>query len=234
MASNQSMHYLSIISDGIATLEEGTLTSVSVVTENVQTDNINIKNNTTCGESAAIGRDVAVGNSLVVPNFYTSKIDSTSLQTTIIKTDKIKLSHNLQTYDENDVGYIHRASEIVSTSLLRTNTNITVTSLALPIGVYIINYQFDIALSAISLPTFHSLSHALSSNNIDANILLKQEYRTLDFNNELSFVTINETIPYHVTEFNTSIYVLATHNTLVDGVSSVILQNINLSAVRIA
>lgn len=234
MASNQSMHYLSVISDGIATLENGTLTGLGVVTENVQTDNINIKNNTTCGESAAIGKDIAVGNSLVVPNFYTSKIDSTSLQTTIIKTNKIKLSHNLQTYDENDVGHIKRAPEIVSLPLLKTNTNITVTSLALPIGVYIINYTFDLGLNAISLPTFHSLSHALSSNNIDANILLKQEYRTLDFNNELSFVTINETIPYHVTEFNSFIYVLVTHNTLVDGVSSVILQNVNISAVRIA
>jgi hypothetical protein len=230
----QSMHYFTGLSDGTATLENGTLTGLGVVTENVQTDNINIKNNTTCGESAAIGKDIAVGNSLVVPNFYTSKIDSNSMQTTIIKTDKIKLSNNLQSYDENNIGYIKKAQEIVSIPLLKTNTNVTVTSLALHIGVYIINYRFDIALSAISLPIFHSISHGLSSDNINGDILLKQEYKSLDFNNDLSFVTINETIFFHVRTFNASVYVLASHNTSTNNISSIILQNINISAVRIA
>jgi hypothetical protein len=230
----QSMHYFSGLSDGTATLEEGTLTSVGVVAESIQTDNINIKNNTSSGQTSAIGRDVAVGNSLVVPNFYTSKIVSDIFESKIIKTDKLKLSHNLQTYDENDVGHIKRAPEIVSLPLLKTNTNITVTYLALPIGVYIINYTFDLGLNAISLPAFHAISHGLSSDNINANILLKQEYRSLDFANDLSFVTINETVFHHVTEFNSFIYVLATHNTFTNNISSVILQNVNISAVRIA
>ena len=234
MASNQSMNGLVTISDGTATLEDGVLTCIGVIAESIQTNNINIKNNTSSGQTTAVGRDVAVGNSLIVPNFFTSKIDSNILQTKIIKTDTIQLSHNLQNYNETNIGYIKKAQEIVLKPLVRTNTNITASSLALPIGVYIINYQFDIALSAVSLPLLHSISHALSSDNVAADILLKQEYRTLDHSNDLSFVTINETIFHHVKDFNSSLYVLVAHNTLVNDISSVILQNINISAVRIA
>jgi hypothetical protein len=228
------MNYSSSITDGTASLEDGNLTCIGVISESIQTNNINIKNNSSSGGSNAIGKDIAIGHSLVVPNFYTTKIKTNFFETSNIKTDKIELSHNLQNYNEPNLGYIKKAQEIVSKSLLRTNTNVTVTKLALPIGVYIINYRFDIALSAISLPTFHSISHGLSSDNINGDILLKQEYKSLDFNNDLSFVTINETIFHHVKDFNAFLYVLATHNTFTDNISSIILQNINISAVRIA
>lgn len=233
--NRQTMNGIVEITDGTSVLENGILTCDKVIAQDIQTDNLDVKNNITAGESMAIGNNVAIGNSVVCPNLYTSKIYvSTILDTKTIKTNKVRLSNNLQTYDESTVGYIKNATEIVSKPLLLTNTKTSLNSIELPIGVYMINYRFNIALSAISTPALHSITHALSTDNINGDILLKQHYGTMVFNNTLSYVTINETIFYHTKEFNASIYLLAFHNTVANGVSRVLLENIKLSALRIA
>ena len=182
----------------------------------------------------AVGKDVAIGNSLICPNLYTTKLVSNTLECQTIKTDKINLSNNLQLYDESTVGYIKSTPSFVSKPLLLKNENLTVTSIKLPIGVYMLNYTFDIALSAVSTPALHSITHALSSDNVSADILFKQHYGTIVFNNTQTYVTMNDTVFYQVTKYNATVYLLAVHNSVTAGVSNIVLQNVKLSALRIA
>lgn len=224
------------INDGSSDiLEEGILNCDGVITKDIQTDNISVKNDIAVGESLAIGNNVAVGNSVVVPNIYTTKLFvSNILECKNIKTEKIKLTNNLQTYDEFTVGYIKPAPYIVSKPLLIKNENSTLTSLKLPIGVYVLNYIFDIVLSAESLPALHSITHGLSTNITGLDILYKQHYGLVDFSNPLSYVTINDTVFYHINNYDTTVYLLAVHNSVDSGVSNIKLENIKLSALRIA
>lgn len=227
------MNGIDTITDGIGILEDGILTCDGVITEDIQTDNLNVKNNITAGDSIAIGNNVAVGNNVVCPNLFTNKLVSTILKTQTLNTNKISLSHNLQIYNDTNIGFIKKNQEIASIPFLITNTDLSV-PLALPIGVYIINYRFDIALSAISLPSLHSITHALSSNNVSGDISFMTFYGNIEFNNPLSYATVNVTVFHQVKEYNSSVYLLAYHGSLTNGVSSVLLQNINLSALRIA
>lgn len=228
------------INDGSSDiLDEGVLNCDGVITKDIQTDNINVKNNITAGESLAIGNNVAVGNSVVVPNIYTTKLFvSNILECKNIKTDKIKLTNNLQTYDEFTVGYIKTAPYIASKPILIKNQNTTLTLFKLPIGVYVLNYIFDIVLSAESLPALHSITHGLSTNatsNIATlDILYKQYFGVVDFSNPLSFITINDTTTCHITEYDTTVYLLGIHNSVDSGVSNIKLENIKLTALRIA
>ncbi len=235
----QSMNGLETITDGISILEDGVLTcdgvvSQYVIAEDIQSDNLNIKNNITAGESISIGRNIAVGNNVVCPNLFTNKLVSNTLQSQTIKTNKINLSHNLQIYEDTNIGFIKKNPEILSKPFLQTNTDLFITSLPLPIGVYMVNYRFDIALSAISLPSLHSITHALSSDNIAGDISFMKFYGNIEFNNALSYATVNVTVFHQVKEFNSSVYLLAYHESVTNGVSSVILKNVNMSALRIA
>lgn len=230
--NQQSMNGLESITDGISILEDGILTCNGVITEDIQTDNLNVKNNITAGQSIAIGKNVAVGNNVVCPNLFTNKLVSNILETQTIKTNKIKLSHNLQIYDESTIGFIKKNPEILSNAFLQTNTDL-VYQLSLPIGVYMLNYRFDIALSAISLPSLHSITHALSSNKIVGDISFMTFYGNIEFNNALSYATVNVTVFHQIKEFNSSVYLLAYHGSNTNGVSSVILQNVNMSALRV-
>lgn len=232
--NQQSMNGLESITDGISILEDGVLTCVGVVSDYVTSIDVNVNNSITAGQSMAIGKDVAIGNSVVCPNLFTTKLVSNSLECNKLKVEKIHLYNNLISYDDTNVGYIKKSPIIPSFPLLTTNTNKSVMSLALPIGVYMINYSFDIALSAISLPVLHSITSVLSTDNIFADILLKQDYQSIEFNNILSNVTINETVFHQVKNYNSSVYLLALHNNTVNQVSSVLLQNVTLSALRIA
>lgn len=227
------MNGLQSLDDGSGgLLEDGILTCDGVITEDIQTDNLNVKNNITAGQSIAIGKNVAVGNNVVCPNLFTNNLVSNILQTQTIKTNKINLSHNLQIYDESTIGFIKKNPEILSKAFLLTNTESSF-SLALPIGVYMLNYRFDIALSAISLPSLHSITHALSSDNVAGDISFMTFYGNIEFNNALSYATVNVTVFHQIKEFNSSVYLLAYHGSNTNGVSSVILKNINISALRV-
>lgn len=225
--NQQSMNGINDGSNSV--LEDGVLNCDGVITQNIDTNILAV------GESMAIGKDVAIGNSVVCPNLYTTKIFvSNILNTKEIKTEKIKLTNNLQTYDESTVGYIKTAPYIVSKPLLLKNENVTVTSFKLPIGVYIFNYSFDILLSGESLPALHSITHGLTTDLIFANILYKQYYGTVEFNNPLSNITINDTVFYHIQNYDTTVYLLGVHNTVGSGVSKILFENVKLSALRIA
>ncbi len=232
--NQQSMNGLQSLDDGSGgLLEDGILTCDGVITEDIQTDNLNVKNNITAGQCIAIGKNVAVGNNVVCPNLYTNNLVSNILQTQTIKTNKINLSHNLQIYDDTNIGFIKKNPEILSKPFLQTNTDLLITSLPLPIGVYMLNYRFDIALSAISLPSLHSITHALSSDNVAGDISFMLFYGNIEFNNPLSYATVNVTVFHQIKQFNSSVYLLAYHGSNTNGVSSVILQNVNMSALRV-
>ena len=234
MANNQqSMNGLASLSDSDF-LENGILNCEGVIATDITTTNLNANYGISAGESVAVGKDVAIGNSLICPNLYTTKLVSNTLECQTIKTDKINLSNNLQLYDESTVGYIKSTPSFVSKPLLLKNENLTVTSIKLPIGVYMLNYTFDIALSAVSTPALHSITHALSSDNVSADILFKQHYGTIVFNNTQTYVTMNDTVFYQVTKYNATVYLLAVHNSVTAGVSNIVLQNVKLSALRIA
>ena len=234
MANNQqSMNGLASLSDSDF-LENGILNCDGVIATDLTTTNLNASNGISAGESLAVGKDVAIGNSLVCPNFYTTKLVSNTLDCQTIKTDKINLSNNLQVYDESTVGYIKSTPSFVSKPLLLKNENVSLATLKLPVGVYVLNYTFDIALSAVSTPALHSITHGLSSDNIFADILFKQYYGTVVFNNRQTYVTINDTVFYHITNYNTTVYLLGIHNSVTAGVSNIVLENVKLSALRIA
>jgi hypothetical protein len=230
----QNMSGLQSLDDGSGgLLENGVLNCVGVVAEDVQTDNLNVSDNITAGQSVAIGRDISIGNSIVSPNIFTNKLVSQQLITQTIKTNKINLSNNLQIYDDTNIGFIKKNPEIASKPFLLTNTDLFITSLALPIGVYILNYRFDIALSAISLPSLHGVTHALSSDNVAGDISFMKFYGNIELNNTLSYATVNVTVFHQVKEFNSSVYLLAYHESRTIEVSNVLLQNVNMSALRI-
>ena len=230
----QSMNGIESITDGVSILENGVLTCVGVVAEDVETINLNVSDNITAGQSVAIGKDIAIGNNMVCPNLFTNKLVSQQLITQTIKTNKINLSHNLQSYDDTNIGFIKKTQEILSKPFLLTNTDLFITSVQLPIGVYILNYRFDIALSAISLPSLHGITHALSTDNVAGDVSFMKFYGEIEYNNTLSYATVNVTVFHQVKEFNSSVYLLAYHESNAVGVSSVVLQNVNLSSLRIA
>ena len=148
MANNQqSMNGLASLSDSDF-LENGILNCEGVIATDITTTNLNANYGISAGESVAVGKDVAIGNSLICPNLYTTKLVSNTLECQTIKTDKINLSNNLQLYDESTVGYIKSTPSFVSKPLLLKNENLTVTSIKLPIGVYMLNYTFDIECRA--------------------------------------------------------------------------------------
>ena len=146
--NKQTMNGIESISDGDGgVLENGVLTCNGVIADDIQAVNVNVKNNVSVGESLAIGRDVAIGNSVVCPNLYTTKLVSHTLETKKVKTERIHLYNNLLTYEDTNVGYIKTSSNVVSTPLLATNTMTSIVSLQLPIGVYMVSYTFNLALS---------------------------------------------------------------------------------------
>jgi hypothetical protein len=231
----QNMSGLQSLDDGSGgLLQDGVLTCVGIVAEDIQTLDLNVNNNITAGQSVAIGKDVAIGNSIVSNNIFTNKLVSQQLITETVKTNKINLSRNLQIYDDTNIGFIKKTTEISSKPFLLTNTDLFITSLPLPIGVYILNYRFDIGLSAISLPSLHGITHALSSDNVAGDISFMKFYGNIEYNNTLSYATVNVTVFHQVKEFNSSVYLLAYHESSTIEVSSVVLQNVNMSALRIA
>jgi hypothetical protein len=223
----------SIITDGVGILENGVLTCNGVIADDIQAINLNVRNNITAGQSIAIGRDVAVGNSIVSPNLYTTKLVSNTLECNKLKTENIHLYNNLQTYDDTNVGYI-KTSIIASSSLLFTNISESIVSLPLPIGVYTISYCFTLGLSGVSLPSLHSLSHGLSTDNQNYNVIQKKNYQNLVYNNNLSYVTFNESGFFHITDYNSFLYLLIKHNTAVNTSSNILIENAKITVLRIA
>jgi hypothetical protein len=231
----QNMSGLQSLDDGSGgLLQDGVLTCIGVVAEDIQSDNLNVNNSITAGQSIAIGKDIAIGNSVVTSNLYTNKLVSQQLITQTIKTNKINLSNNLQIYDDTNIGFIKKNPEISSKPFLLTNTDLFITSVQLPIGIYMLNYRFDIALSAISLPSLHGITHALSTDNVAGDVSFMKFYGNIEYDNTLSYATVNVTVFHQVKEFNSSVYLLAYHESVTNGVSNIVLKNINMSALRIA
>jgi hypothetical protein len=224
----------SIITDGIGILENGVLTCNGVIADDIQAVNVNVKNNLSVGESIAIGRDVAIGNSVVCPNLYTTKLVSHTLETKKVKTERIHLYNNLLTYEDTNVGYIKTSSIIVSTPLLTTNTTRSIVSLPLPIGVYMVSYTFSLALSGNSNPALHSITHGLSTDNINLDVIQKKHYGSMVFNNTITYATFHETGFYHKIVSDSSLSFLVIHNTANNVNSNVLIQNGKITALRIA
>lgn len=237
--NRQTMAGLENVSDGVATLENGILECSKVIaddiqTKNLNTENLNVLNNITAGESIAIGRDVAVGNSIVSPNLYTTKLVSNTLECNKVKTKNIHLYNNLQSYDDTNVGYIKESAIIASTPLVSTNTIKSIVSLPLPIGVYMVSYVFSLALSGNSIPALHSITHGLSSDNINLDVIQKKHYGNMVFNNTITYATFHETCFYHKTVYDNSLSFLVIHNTANNVNSNVLIQNGKITALRIA
>ena len=233
--NKQTMNGIESISDGDGgVLENGVLTCNGVIADDIQAVNVNVKNNVSVGESLAIGRDVAIGNSVVCPNLYTTKLVSHTLETKKVKTEQIHLYNNLLTYEDTNVGYIKTSSIIVSTPLLATNTIRSIVSLPLPIGVYMVSYTFTLALSGNSNPALHSITHGLSTDDIDLDVIHKKHYGSMVFNNALSYATFHETGFYHNMTYDSSLSFLVIHNTANNVNSNVLIQNGNITALRIA
>jgi hypothetical protein len=224
----------SIITDGVGILENGVLTCNGVIADDIQAINLNVRNNITAGQSIAIGRDIAVGNSIVSPNLYTTKLVSNTLECSKLKTENIHLYNNLQSYDDTNVGYIKTSSIIASRSLVSTNTVSSIVNLPLPIGVYMVSYSFTLGLSDVSLPILHSITHGLSTDNAILNVIQKKNYQNLVYNDNLSYVTFNESGFFHITDYNSFLYLLINHNTAVNTSSNILIENAKISALRIA
>ena len=232
----QSMNGLQSLDDGSGgLLEDGVLTCTGVVSDYLTSIDVNTNNSITAGQSVAIGKDISIGNSVVTPNIYTTKIFvSNILETKKIKTDKIHLSNNLQTYDESTVGFINQSPIKLTHPLLTTNTNKIVVSLPLPIGVYSICYCFTLALSAISTPSLHSLSHGVSTDGINLNVIQNKYYGNLVFNDLLSYSTFHQSGFFHVTDYNTSLSLIVKHHTATNTASSIVIENAKIKVMRIA
>ena len=77
-------------------LENGILTCKGVIADTIKTGdlqsiNLNVENNITGGESLAIGRDVAVGRTLISPNIFTTKLLTNTIETKNVKDNWINL-----------------------------------------------------------------------------------------------------------------------------------------------
>jgi hypothetical protein len=100
--------------------------------------------------------------------------------------------------------------------------------------VYMVSYVFSLALSGNSTPALHSISHGLSTDNINLNVIQKKHYGSIVFNNALSYVTFHETGFYHKTVHDSSLSFLVIHNTVNNVNSNVLIQNGKITALRIA
>ena len=235
----QTMNGIESITDGIGFLENGILTCNGVVcddiqTKNTQTVNLNVENNITGGESLAIGRDVAVGRTLICPNIFTTKLITNTIETKNVKTEKIELFNNLLKYGESNVGFIKSNTVILSTPMILKNTLKTIFSLPLPLGVFIVSYSFSLDLTASTNGDFTELSHGLSTNKLTYNVISRNFYGNITFGNPYSNPVFNETAFYHNNEYNSSLHLLVNHNTLTNGDSLILLKNVKVSALRIA
>ena len=246
----QTMNGIDSITDGVGFLENGILTcngvvaidiqtknlivDNGVVSNDIQTKNINVENNITGGESLAIGRDIAVGSSLICPNIYTTKLITNTIDTKSVKTEKIELFNNLLKYGETNVGFIKSTKPLFLAPFKLQNTFITLGSLPLPLGIFIVSYSFSLDLTASTGGNFTGISHGLSTNNSIYNVISRNFYGNVVFGNPNSNPVFNETAFFHNTNYNGSIYLLANNNTLTSGVSLVVLKTVVISALRIA
>ena len=144
---------LESVIDGVATLENGVLECDRVIADDIQTNSLNtinlsVLNIITAGESIAIGRDEAVGNSIVSPNLYTTKLLSNTMECNKVKT-KIFICIIIYNHMMIQMWDIKESAIIASSSLLFTNISKSIVSLPLPIGVYTISYCFTLGLSGV-------------------------------------------------------------------------------------
>lgn len=237
--SRQTMNGIESIGDGESLLENGILTCKGVIADTIKTGdlqsiNLNVENNITGGESLAIGRDVAVGRTLISPNIFTTKLLSNTIETKIVKTERVELFNNLLKYGESNVGFIKSNTVILTVPIVLKNTLKTIVSLPLPIGVFIVSYSFGLDLTATTGGDFTELTHGLSTNNSTYNVLSRNFYGNITFGNPYSNPVFNETAFYHNNEYNGSLHLLVNHNTLTNGDSLILLKNVKVSALRIA
>lgn len=219
------MSGLHSITDGSAILEDGILSCDGVISSDY-VEAVHLRGNETC----AVGNNVAVGNTITTQNIYSNKVVSLNLECKNLQTKKIYLHNNLLIYDENNVGFIKKSVIIPSTPLI-SNTHISVVSLPLAIGVYIISYEMSIQITGIN--TNIPLLYGLSSDGINLDVIQnKNVFSDLIFGDTNTYPIVNYSMPYQVTTFGTIINLLVKHNST--AVSNVTVNNCRISALRIA
>jgi hypothetical protein len=222
----------SILVDGILTCKG--VISDTIKTGDLQTINLNVENNITGGESMAIGRDVAVGRTLICPNIFTTKLITNTIETKNVKTEKVDLYNNLLKYTETNVGHITRSKLILLIPMELKNTLKTIVSVPLHIGIFIVSYSFSLELTASTGGVFTEFTHGLSTDNLNYNVISRNFYGNITFGNPYSNPVFNETSFYHNTDYNGSINLIVNHNTLTNGNSLIVLKNVKVTALRIA
>jgi hypothetical protein len=221
-----SMNGITSLDDGAGgLLENGILNCEGVIAEDY-VEAVHIRGR----ETLAIGNRVAVGNSITTQKLYTNSFVSNTLECKSIKVDKIMLNNNLLVYDENSVGNIKKTSIITSTPLI-SNKHVSVVSLPLAIGVYVLSYELSIQVSANN--TNIPLLYGLSSDGINLDVIHNNGvFSDIIFGNTATYPKITNSMPYHVTTYGTIVSLLVKHTST--PVSNVNINNCRISALRIA
>ena len=223
--NQQSMNGIDTITDGIGTLEDGILNCEAVIASDyVETVHIRSR------ETLAVGNNVAVGNTISTQNIYANSFVSKNLDCKTIKVERIGLYNNLIVYDENNVGYIKKSVIKASTPLIR-NISVSIVSLPLQIGVYVLSYELSIQVTANN--TNIPLLYGLSSDGINLDVIQnKNVFSDVIFGNTNTYPILNYSMPYQVSQFGTTIRLLVRHNST--PVSNVLATNCRITALRIA
>jgi hypothetical protein len=180
-------------------------------------------------ETLAIGNNVAVGNSIITQKIHTNSFVSNTLECKTIKVDKIEILNNLLVYNENNVGFIKKTSIITTTPLIR-NLFVSVVSIPLEIGVYVLSYDMTIQVTANN--TNIPLLYGLSSDGLNLDVIKNNGvFSDVIFGNTATYPIISNSMPYHVTTYGTIVSLIIRHTST--PVSNVIVNNCRITALRI-